>query len=195
VKGLQVVPYLPGTPVYQDGVLAELYRRLRLENKVELTFCGENKSMDDFISYFHRIKLIQVLCTVDEDGTLHPAGFSWVDNIRGPEGRRVAMPGEAFFKGSERVSRTLAKLSLAYVMHEMRISVFHGVQCVSNYPARNFAIRCGFKECAQIPKYHLVNGEWEDARIMILEAKDYLPGFWKWKEAIDQEQKPVEANS
>lgn len=194
-KTLQVVPYMPGTPVYRDGVLPELYLRLRVENKVSLTFCGDDMTMDGFVSYFHRIKTMQVLCMVDEKKDLNPVGFSWVDNPRGVDGQRVAMPGEAFFKGSERVSRSLAKLALGYVMHDMKVDIFHGVQVVSNYAARNFAIRCGFKEVAIIPKYHFVNGQLEDARIMMLEAKEYLPRFFAWKESIDlteKTEKPVE---
>lgn len=193
-KTLQVIPYMPGTVVFRDGMLPYLYTRLREENKVALTFCGEDKSMDEFVSYFHRNKVMQVLCTVEGEKTT-PVGFSWVDNPRGEDGQRVAMPGEAFFKGSERVSRTLAKLALAYCMHDLRIDIFHGVQCVTNHPARNFSIRCGFKEVAIIPKYHFVNGHLEDARIMMLEAKDFLPPFFAWKEAIDLEEnseKPME---
>ena len=189
---------MPSSPVYRDGMLPYLYNRLKEENKVGLTFCGDEKNQDSFVSYFDRIKTMQVLCTIgspEDPAKLTPVGFSWVDNPRGVDGQRVAMPGEAFFKGSERVSRSLAKLALAYVMHDMKVDIFHGVQVVSNYAARNFAIRCGFKEVAIIPKYHFVNGRLEDARIMILEAKEYLPRFFAWKEAIDlaeKTEKPVE---
>jgi hypothetical protein len=197
-KTLQVVPYMPGTPVYRDGMLPFLYTKLKEDGNVAATFCGENKTMDEFVSYFHRIKTMQVLCTVgspEDPNKLTAVGFSWVDNPRGVDGQRVAMPGEAFFKGSVRVSRYLAKLSLAYVMHDMRVDIFHGVQVASNFAAKNFAIRCGFRECAIIPNYHFVNGQLEDARVMILEAKEYLPKFFKWKEAIDLEEKSVEMSS
>lgn len=197
-KTLQVVPYMKGTPVWLDGMLPFLYMKLKEEGKVAATFCGDNKTLDDFVSYFHRNGVMQVLCTVgtpEDPDRLVPVGFSWVDNPRGVDGQRVAMPGEAFFKGSEKVSRHLAKLSLGYAMHDLRIDIFHGVQCVSNFAAKNFSIRCGFKEVAIIPKYHFVDGHLEDARIMMLEAKDYLPKFFDWKESIDLlegVEKPVE---
>lgn len=194
-KNLQVVPYMEGTPVYRDGMLPFLYTKLKEEGKVAATFCGENKRMDNFIAYFDRIKTLQVLCTVNENDIMKPVGFSWVDSPRGIDGFRAAMPGEAFFKGSERVSRDLAKLALGYVMNDMKVDVFHGVQVASNIAARNFAIRCGFREVGLVPDYHFNDGKLEAARIMILYAKEYLPKFFKWKEERDlaeKEEKPVE---
>ena len=198
VKGLQVCPYMQGSPVFTDGMLPFLYVRLKEEGRLEATFCGEHKTMDEFVCYFHRIKVLQVLCTVgvpEDPNRITPVGFSWVDNPRGVDGCRVAMPGEAFFKGSEKVSRDLCRLALAYAMHDLKIDVLHGVQTVNNYAARNIAIRLGFKEACVVPKYHIINGKFEDARVMILEAKEFLPRFFAWKEArdlADREQNQVE---
>ena len=186
-KTLAVVPYMPGTPVYRDGMLPFLYTKLKEEGKVSATFCGENKTMDSFVSYFDRIKTMQVLCRVGVEGDprrIVPVGFSWVDNPRGEDGQRVAMPGEAFFDGASRTysARNLARLAIAYAFEDLQIDVLHGVQVVTNFAARNFSMKLGFKEVAIVPKYHFVDGELVGARVMMLEKKDFMPSFQRWFE-------------
>lgn len=199
-KHLQVVPFMPGTPVYVDDMLPYIYKRLRSEEKISRMFCGDDKNLNQFIAYFERIKTAQILCTVadrNDANTLRPVGLSWVDNAKGEDGCRSAMPGEVFFNGTARISRSLAKLGLGYMFEEFKIDVMHGIQCVSNYPARNFALRLGFKEVAIVPDAHVVNGKFEDGRILILKAKDFLPRFHAWHEAFDlkdEEPIPVERN-
>jgi RimJ/RimL family protein N-acetyltransferase len=68
-------------------------------------------------------------------------------------------------------------------MVDLRINVIYGIQVVSNYPARNFALRLGFREVGILPKYHYIDGRLEDARVLMLVDEDYLPGFYRWKEA------------
>ena len=192
---LQVVPYIPGTPVYVDGILADIYVRLKREGRIAAAFCGDDKTMDQFISYIDRIKTAQILCTVgspEDPQRLTPVGFSWVDNPHGEDGCRIAMPGQVFFSGTARVSRHLAYLGLAYLFEDLRIDVLHGVQLVTNYAARNFAVKCGFKQVAVIPKGHVVNGQYVDARIMMLEKEEYMPRFLKWYESVRSEQNAVE---
>jgi hypothetical protein len=200
---LGVFPYMPGVPVFRDGMLPFLYNKLKEEKKVELTFCGENKSMDQFVSYFDRIKTMQVLCEIgdlvdpdkpDGERRLIPVGFSWLDAPIGFDGGRCAMPGEAFFDNASKrdSARHLARLALGYALHELRIDVMHGVQLASNIPARNFSMKMGFKECGIIPKRLYYKGELQDARVMILEAKDFLPPFWTWLENAKAEN-PVAA--
>lgn len=193
-----VFPYMQGVPVFRDGMLPFLYKKLKEENKVGLTFCGDDKSMDDFVSYFNRIKTMQVLCEIGEpinpdepDGEkrLTPVGFSWIDMPIGVDGARCAMPGEAFFDNASKRSsaRDLARLALGYAMNDLRIDVFHGVQLASNIPARNFSLKMGFKEVAIVPERLYNNGKLEDARVMMLRAEEFLPGFWKWLEAAKNE--------
>ena len=184
---LQVVPYMPGTPIYRDGVLSHLYYCLKKENKVALTFCGEEKNHDSFVAYFDRLKTLQVLCRVADNKDLKPVGFSWVDLPRGVDGARACQCGEAFFGGVTRTrdARDLCKLALAYALEELRIDVLHGVQVVSNIAARNFSLRLGFKEVAIVPKWHYIDGELHDARVVMLKKEDFMPGFLRWKEAQD----------
>lgn len=183
-KGLQVVPYMPGTPVYADGMLPALYFKLKEEGKIEQTFCGDTKNLDSFISFFDRLKTLQVLCLVDEGDKLIPAGFSWVDNPRGKDGYRVATCGEAFFNAPAKTSaaRGLARLALAYAFYALKIDVIHGLQVIDNIPARNFSMRLGFREVAIVPKYHAIDGELIDGRVLMLTKEEYMPGFMKWKE-------------
>lgn len=201
-----VFPYMPGVEVYIDGMLPFLYKKLQEEGKVALTFCGENKTMDSFVSYFDRIKTLQVLCEIgapidpekpDGEKKLTPVGFSWVDSPVGVDGARCAMPGEAFFDNASKRSsaRDLARLALGYVMNDLRINVFHGVQLASNIAARNFSIKMGFKEVGIIPKRLYHEGKLQDARIMMLTDEDFLPPFWEWikeKHLEMDAQKPVE---
>lgn len=203
-RDVGVFPYMPGVEVYRDGMLPYLYTKLKEENKVGLTFCGEEKTMDSFISYFDRIKTMQVLAEIGElvdpekpDGErkLVPVGFSWVDSPVGVDGARCAMPGEAFFDNASKRSsaRDLARLALAYTMNDMKINIYHGVQLASNIPARNFSLKMGFKEVAVVPKRLYHNGKLEDARIMMLTDEDFLPPFWEWIEGKHLEMKAQNA--
>jgi len=168
-------------------MLPYLYMRLKQDGNVATTFCGEHKTLEQFITYFDRLKTMQVLCTVNENNTVQPIGFSWLDNPRGVDGCRAAMPGFALFKGSSVWSRNVCRLGIAYWFHSLKIDILHGVQVASNIPARNFARRLGFKEVALIPEYHFVDGKLEAARIMSLKATDFMPDFWEWKKIHDIE--------
>lgn len=181
-KTLQVVPYMPGTPVYIDATMPHVYAQLREEEKVTDMFCGEFKSLDEFISYFHALKTAQILCRVKEDLRLEPVGISWVMLPRGVDGARVAQCGFAFFGGSGRSedSRSLARLGVAYFFEDLRIDVLHGVQVKENLMARNFAQNIGFEEVAIVPKWHFIAGELWDARILMLEKESWMPGFEAW---------------
>lgn len=184
---LAVVPYMKGTPVYKDGMLPFLYFKLKEEQKLQATFCGVEHNLDSFISYLDRLKTVQILCEITSADQYLPVGFSWIDNPRGVDGSRVAMPGEAFFDGASRrhSARDLARLALAYSFEDLRIDIFHGIQEVSNIAARNFSVKLGFKQVAIVPKYHFYDGELRDARVMMLEKKDFWPGFITWKQDQD----------
>lgn len=183
-KTLGVFPYMAGVPVFRDGMLPFLYTKLKAEGKTGDLFCGDEKNMDDFVSFFNRIKTLQVLCRIKEDKDLVPVGIGWADLPRGKDGARACQCGEAFFDGASKTSdaRDLARLALAYVFNALKIDVIHGIQLESNYAARNFSVRLGFKECAIVPKWHYINGELEAARIMILKKEDFIPSFEKWFE-------------
>jgi len=199
-KTLQVVPYMPGTPVYRDVMLPHLFFSLKKEEKIAETFCGENKNLDDFVTYFNRIKTMQVLCRVKENLDLDPVGMSWVDLPRGVNGARACQCGMAFFGDAARTpdAQSLSRMSLAYAFEEMKIDVFHGVQLASNLKARNFSMKLGFRECARVPRWHYMeengSGGLVDARVMILDKSDFMPEFEKWHAAQERpKQKAVEA--
>ena len=185
VRGLQVVPYMPGSPVYRDGVLPDLYGKLKAEGTLLDTFCGDQMNLDSFVAFFDRLKTMQVLCRVTEADKLVPVGFSWVMNAKGVDGHRSCECGEAFFDGAAKTpdARALARLAVAYAFHALRIDVLFGRQVASNIPARNFSRRIGFREVATIPCMHFVNGELVDGRVMMLKKDEYMPGFLKWKAA------------
>jgi RimJ/RimL family protein N-acetyltransferase len=205
-KDVAIFPYMPGTEVYRDGMLPFLYNKLKEERKVGLTFCGEEKTQDQFVSYFDRIKTMQVLAEVgglvdpenpEGERKIIPVGFSWVDSPVGVDGERCAMPGEAFFDNASKRSsaRDLARLALGYVMNDLRVNIFHGVQLASNIAARNFSMRLGFRDVGIIPKRLYHEGKLQDARIMMLTDEDFLPPFWEWikeKHLEMDAQKPVE---
>jgi len=186
-KDLAVVPYMPGTPVYRDGLLPMLYTRTLEEEKIESVFCGDILNMDSFVDFFVKRKTMQVLCEIEDDKTLKPVGYSWLDNPKGVDGARAAMCGFCFFNGaSERESaRNLGWLGLGYWMNAMRVDVIHGVLLEDNIPARNFALKLGFAEVCVVPKYHYVasTGELTGARVMIIEKNDFIPTFEKWYES------------
>ena len=185
-KTLQMVPIMPGTPAYRDGVLSHLYYQTRDQGKIKDTFCGEEKSHDQFVFYFESLKTAQVLCTVSDAGKLNIVGYSWVCMPRGVDGGRAAQCGFCFLEdGSNGKSnaRDLARLAVAYAFQALRIDVLHGVQQVSNLAARNFSRRIGFTECAIVPGYHAVDGHLEDARVMILRKTDFWPKFIEWKQS------------
>jgi RimJ/RimL family protein N-acetyltransferase len=89
-----------------------------------------------------------------------------------------------FFGGAGKrgTAQSLAKLALAYAMVALRINVLLGEQVYSNYAARNFALRLGFKEVARIPNRHVIDGRFEDGRVVMLKDDDFLPKFFEWKE-------------
>jgi hypothetical protein len=142
--------------------------------------------MDSFISFHDKRKTLQVLCEIEDDKTLKPVGYSWLDNPRGVDGQRAAMCGFCFFNGaSKRTSALdLARLGLGYWMIGMKVDVIHGVQLESNVAARNFAEHLGFRECAIVPKYHYSASAKElvGARVMIIEKTDFVPVFDEWIE-------------
>ena len=180
-KTLAVIPYMPGTPVYRDGMLPMLYFKLKEEGKIADCFCGEEKNLDSFIAHFDSLKTLQVLAELEGENII-PVGFSWVSMPRGQDGARACQCGEAFFSGSSKRSsaRSLAKMAVAYAFNALRIDILHGLQVVTNIAARNFSLRIGFKECAVVPSWHYIDGELVDARIMILRKEDYMPKFDIW---------------
>lgn len=183
-KTLQVCPYMPNSPVYRDGMLPFLYNKLRSEGNVAVTFCGDDKGMDAFVSYFDKIKTLQVLCRVENDKTLKPIGFSWLDNPIGIDGARAARVGMAFFDGAAKTkdARDVSRLALAYAFEDLKIDVLHGLELIHNIPARNFSARLGAKQVAIVPQSLYWNGELVDARVMMITAQEYLPSFYAWFE-------------
>lgn len=183
-KGLQLVPMMPNTPVYRDGALSALYYETRKEGKIETVFCGDDLNHDQFIAYFEKRKTLQVLCRVEDDKTLKPRGYCWVDSPKGIDGARSAMCGFAFFgdASEDSAARDLGRLGLAYWFEDLKIDVIHGILLESNIAARNYAKKLGFEECAIVPDYHFYQGELVGARVMICRATDFLPGFRLWRE-------------
>lgn len=178
---------MPGTPVFYDGCLADMYVALKKEGKILYTFCDEDKTMDSFISYFDRIKTAQILCEVEQDErlTLKPVGISWVDNPRGPDGARVMMGGMAFIGDVTKrpAGRGLAKLVLAYVFEDLKIDSLQGLQHIDNIAGRNFFKKIGFKEDAIVHDHFSIGGQLVDARVLLLRKEDFWPGFIDWKDA------------
>ena len=191
-KDLAVVPYMPGTPVYTDEMLPFLYQKTREEGKIELTFCGDILNLEKFVAFFVKRGTMQVLCEVEDDKTLKPVGYSWVDNPRGVDGARGALVGFCFFKNSSKQesARNLGRLALGYMMNALRIDVLHGILLEENTQARDYCIRLGGREVGVVPRYHYSAsaGQLVGARVMIIEKETYLPEFDKWFET----QKVVE---
>jgi hypothetical protein len=181
-KELALVPYMENTPVYIDATLPHLYYETKKEDKIEPVFCGDDLNLGQFVAFFEKRKTMQVLCRVKNDKTLQPRGYCWVDNPKGEDGSRSAMCGFAFWGDAtaDSCARDLARLGLAYWFEDLKIDVIHGIMLESNILARNFAARLGFREVAVVPKYHYYRGELVGARVMMLEAKDFLPGFEEW---------------
>lgn len=180
VKGLQVCPYMQGTPVFIDGMLSHIYFETKRLGRIEQTFCGDHFNLDRFVSYFDSLKTLQVLCTVTGE-TLKAVGYSWVASPKGVDGARSASPGFCFFE-DVRHARDLARLAVAYAFEDLRIDTLHGVQTVDNLAARNFSARLGFKEIAIVPDYHTVDGQFVAARVMMLRKSEFWPNFLSWKE-------------
>jgi hypothetical protein len=183
-EALGVFPYMPGTPVYRDGMLPFLYTKAREAGKIEMIFCGDDLNMDAFVDFFHKRKTMQVLGRIEEDKTIRPVGFSWLDNPVGVDGARAALCGFGFFDDAGKTSdaRDLGRLGLAYWMVAMKVDVIHGIMLESNIAAKNFAEHLGFKQVAIVPKRHFHNGALEGARVTMIEKNDYLPGFEEWFE-------------
>ena len=195
-KSLGVFPYMPGCSCYVDGMLPFLYRRTREEGKINSTFCGDDINMDSFVEFFVKRKTMQVLCRIEEDNTLKPEGYSWVDSPVGVDGARSAVCGFCFFNGASKKSdaRDLGMLGIAYWMEALRIDIIHGISLESNIPARNYASHLGFKEVCIVPKRHFNNGSLEGARVMILEKPDFMTKFDAWFEPLrwkGDDQNPV----
>ena len=184
-KTLQMVPLMPSTPVYVDGMLSHIYYELKRLGRIEQTMCGDHFNHDKWIHYFESLKTAQILCRVTPAEKLVVLGMSWISNPRGVDGARAVQCGFAFIEdGSSGTSdaRNLARLALAYGFIDLRVNCIHGVQVIDNIAARNFAMRLGFREVAQVPNYHAVDGRLVDARVMMLMDEDFLPGFYEWKE-------------
>lgn len=189
-KTLQMVPYMPGTPVYFDGsssklsALSNLYYQTREEGKIPLVFCGDDMNHEQFIHFFTERKTMQILCRVEDDKTLKPRGYCWVDTPRGVDGARAAHCGFCFFGDAteDRAARDLAALGLAYWFEDLQIDVIHGLMLGDNIPARNFASKLGFVHRALVPRFHSYEGKLVDARVMSLEKKDFMPSFEQWRE-------------
>ena len=189
VRDYQVIPYMASAPVYVDGMMSHLYYKTKEQGLIEKTFCGEAKNHDQFCFFFESLKTMQVCCEVTAENKLVPVGYTWVSNPKGADGARNAQCGMCFFSGAgKRVSaRGLARLALAYAMIDLRINVLHGIQVVDNIPARNFALRLGFREIGIMPKFHYIDGRLEDARVLMLvdegkialddPVEKYLPEF------------------
>lgn len=182
-KNLQVVPLMPGTPVYKDGTLSTLYYRTKEEGNLEVAFHESDMTHDRFIAFFELLKTLQVLCQVSDNKDLKPVGYSWVSNPVGVDGARAAVAGFCFFGDAARtkVARDLGMLGIAYWMIDLKIDVLHGVILESNFAAKNYAQKLGFVETAVVPKWRYVGGELVSVRNMTLEATEFLPRFDSWR--------------
>jgi hypothetical protein len=182
---LGVFPYMPGNPVYRDGMLPFLYSKAREEGKIEYVFCGDDLNMDSFVDFFVKRKTMQVLARIEDDKTIKPCGFSWLDNPVGVDGARGALCGFCFFDeaGKSKDARDLGMLGLGYWMFAMRVDVIHGIMLESNTVASNFAEHLGFREICVVPKRHFYKGELVGARVMMIEKNDYEPVFTEWFES------------
>lgn len=181
---LGVFPYMPGVPVYADGMLPLLYTKAREEGKIELTFCGDDINMDQFVDFFVKRKTMQVLARIEEDKTIKPVGFSWLDSPVGVDGARSSLCGFCFFEeaGKTRDARDLGMLGLGYWFIAMKVDVIHGIALESNLAAKNYARHLGFKEVAVVPKRQFHKGMLEGARVSMIEKGDFLPVFEDWVE-------------
>ncbi len=181
---LQLCPFMPGSPVYIDETLPFLYRSTKQEGKMMMTFCGDDFNLGEFVNFFIKNGVMQVLCEVEENKRLKPVGYSWISNPHGIDGARSAAVGFCFFNNASKRSsaRDLARLAIAYGMMDLRINVGHGIQIASNTAAQNFARRVGFKFVGTVPKYHHYRGELVDASIMCVEDTEWLPSFERWFE-------------
>ena len=185
-KTLQVIPYMPGTVVYVDGMLSHMYFELKRLGRIEQTFCGDKLNLDKFIHFFESIKTAQILCTIQEDEKIVPVGMSWVNNPHGVDGARNLTCGFAFIKdGSSGTSdaRNLARLAIAYCFNDLRVDTIFGEQVADNIPARNFSLKLGFKEVAIVPDRHAIDGRLVAGRVMMLRKADFWPKFIQWKES------------
>lgn len=182
-KDLQVVPYMPGVPVYKDGVLSNLYYQTKEEGKLETVFHETDMNHDKFVTFFTTLKTMQVLCTVEANKDLKPAGYAWVSNPVGVDGARAAVCGFCFLgdAGKSSAARDLATLGIAYWLIAMKIDVLHGVILDSNTAAQNFASKLGFALTAHVPKWRYVDGELVDVVNVTLEAKNWIPIFEEWR--------------
>jgi hypothetical protein len=179
-RDLAVVPYMEGSPVHRDGVLLDLYRRTRDEGKIETVFCGDKLNFDSFVAFFEKRKTLQILCRVENDRTLRPAGYCWIDMPRGVDGARAVMCGFCFFREATRVAVDLGKLGLAYWFEDMRADVIHGVLLESNKPGIHYALKLGFKDVCVVPEYLYAGGHLVGAQVMILRREEFMPGFDEW---------------
>jgi hypothetical protein len=186
-KTLQVCPYMPGTPVWKDGMLPFLYYKMKEEGKLIDLFCGDEMNLDSFVSFYDKLKTLQVLARVSAEDKLVPVGFSWVQHAKGVDGARSCECGEAFFDGVTKTpdARALAKLAVAYAFQALKVDVLFGRQVASNTAARNFSFKIGFKHVAVIPKMHVIGREFADGRLMMLEKEEFMPKFLAWKEKQD----------
>jgi hypothetical protein len=183
-KDLQLVPFMPGTPIYRDGVLSTLYYSTKEEGKLKTVFCGDELNHDQFIAYFQKAKVLQVLCRVEANKDLKPRGYCWLDNAKGVDGARSAMCGFCFFGDAteDAAARDLGMLGLAYWFTALRVDVIHGIMLESNIPGRNFAQKLGFTQCAIVPSYHALDGKLVSARVMICDEAGWMPMFEQWRE-------------
>lgn len=183
-KDLQLVPHMPGTPIYKDGAVSLLYYQTRNEGKLKTVFCGDELNHDQFVAYFEKRKTLQVLCRVEDNKDLKPRGYCWVDNPKGVDGARAAMCGFCFFGDAteDSAARDLGMLGLAYWFNDLKIDVIHGIMLASNIPGRNFAQKLGFRECAIVPDYHYVDGHLAGARVMVCYESEWWPTFEQWRD-------------
>ena len=181
-KELAVVPYMPGTPAYNDGVLPDLYLRTKAEGNIERVFHEDGFGMDAFVAHFHKLKTLQLLCRVKDDKTLVPMGYCWVDMPSGVDGSRSAIAAFCFFKEARRVCLDLGRLGIAYWVIDLCIDILHGVILDWNLPAVHYAERLGFRQVARVPNWRYVNGLMTGVRVMQMEKADFLPGFNEWFE-------------
>ena len=184
-RDLQICPYMQGSPVFLDGMYLHLYSRTKEEGNLENAFCGEHKDFGQFVSYFEKLRTMQVCCEVGDGRKLIPVGYTWIVNPAGVDGARLAQPGMCFFGGAGKrgTARSLAKLALAYAFCDLRINVLLGEQVYDNYAARNFSLRLGFKDICRIPNRHVIDGKFRDGRVVMLKDEDFLPEFFRWKDA------------
>jgi RimJ/RimL family protein N-acetyltransferase len=158
---------------FPEDFLVGLYFKTRDQGLLDLVLPGmEDHSLGAFIKLLYGKPLLVGLDKTNNN----VAAYAWIWGVEGQDGAKKASLGFLFFREyhGKPITKSLARLALRWWFVKDNVDVMYGTILSSNHVARNYAKRLGFKELADLPRFFIREGRFQDATLIVMLKEDFL---------------------